>query len=420
MGDRWIRYFRANLWAIAIVGITAGLALVLTLISSREGRFTTGAEALQGELNAARIDDYLTQVRAGIAAYRAQHFVEAAQAFAMAATLEPSEPLPYRYLAELHWRAERHEAAVQAVGSLASVMPDAYFLDQVGRAYEEAGLGGLAKLVYQETVRLDPHFPSAHYNLGRASLEAGDIEGGIAEMQEAVRLHHDFPEAHQALGMAYTEQGRVEEAIVHLTHALMLQPDLVVVRNHLGRLYLGQGRLEEAIQTFSVLIKHAPNVPEARHNLAVAYARKGLQDPAIEQFEKALRLQPDFHAARLDLSALLLEKGRIRDAIDTLEAALTVASRPLGPGDQLDLVDVHYRLGVAYAMIGQRQEAIRELEAVLRAQPTHAATHANLSRLYYQLQNFEPAWRHARRAESLGLPVAELLAALRRVSVEPP
>jgi tetratricopeptide (TPR) repeat protein len=420
MGDRWIRHFRANLWVIAVAGSTVGLALILPLTSPRESGFTTGAEALQDELNAARIDDYLTQVRAGTAAYRAQRFAEATQAFTRAAAFEPSEPLPYRYLAELHWRAERHEAAVQAVGSLARVMPDAYFLDQVGRVFEEAGLGGLAMVVYQETIRLDPQFPSAHYNLGRLSLEAGELERGIAEMQEAVRLHPDFPEAHQALGMAYTEQGRYEAAIVHLTRALELQPDLVVVRNHLGRLYLAQGRLEEAIQSFRVLIKHAPDVPEARHNLAVAYARQGLQDLAIEQFEEALRLRPDFYAARLDLSALLLEKGRIRDAIDTLGAALTVAPRPLETGDQLDLIDVHYRLGVAYSMAGQRQEAIQELEAVLRVQPAHGAAHANLSRLYFQLQSFEQAWRHARRAESLGLPVAELLAALRRVSAEPP
>jgi tetratricopeptide (TPR) repeat protein len=420
MGDRWIPHCRVSRWAIALVGITAGLVLILALIGPRESGFTTGAEALQSESDAEGIDDYLAQVRAGTAAYRAQRFAEATQAFAMAATLQPSEPLPYRYLAELHWRAERYEAAMQAVGSLASAMPDAYFLDQVGRVFEEAGLGGLAIVVYQETIRLDPQFPSARYNLGRMSLEAGELERGIAEMQEAVRLHPDFPEAHQALGMAYTEQGRYAAAIVHLTRALELQPDLVVVRNHLGRLYLAQGRLEEAIKSFRVLIKHAPDVPEARHNLAVAYARQGLQDLAIEQFEEALRLRPDFHAARLDLSTLLLEEGRIRDAIDTLRPAFTVAPQPLETGDQRDLVDVHYRLGVAYSMAGQRQEAVQELEAVLRVQPAHGAAHANLSRLYFHLQNFEQAWRHARRAEALGLPVAELLAALRRVSVEPP
>jgi tetratricopeptide (TPR) repeat protein len=92
----------------------------------------------------------------------------------------------------------------------------------------------------------------------------------------------------------------------------------------------------------------------------------------------------------------------------------------LETGDQRDLVDVYYHLGVAYAMAGQRQEAIQALEAVLRVLPAHGAAHANLSRLYFQLQNFEQAWRYARRAESLGLPVADLLAALRRVSVEPP
>jgi Flp pilus assembly protein TadD len=220
--------------------------------------------------------------------------------------------------------------------------------------------------------------------------------------------------------MAYTEQGRYEVAIVHLTRALELQPNLVVVRNHLGRLYLAQGRLEEAIQAFRALIKRAPDIAEARHNLAVAYARKGLQDPAIEQFEEALRLRPDFHAARVDLSSLLLEMGRIREAIETLTAALSLAPRSPEAGDQVDLADIHYRLGIAYFMAGQRQEAVRELEAVLRVQPTHAAAHASLSRLYIQLRNFEQAWRHARRAESLGLPVPELLAALRRVSVEPP
>jgi hypothetical protein len=56
----------------------------------------------------------------------------------------------------------------------------------------------------------------------------------------------------------------------------------------------------------------------------------------------------------------------------------------------------------------------------VRADPAYAGAHAHLSYLHYQLQDFDRAWRHARRAESLGLPVPDLLAALRRVSTEPP
>jgi tetratricopeptide (TPR) repeat protein len=408
-----------NPWIITALGIVVGSAGIWVKTRTQESAFVPGVRASPAEPSAAAVGDYLTQVHTGTAAYRAQRYAEAVQAFELAATLQPSEHLPYRYLAELYWRAGKPEQALHAVRSLAAVRPDAYFLDQVGRTYEEAELRGLAIEVYQQAVRLDGQFPSARYNLGRMYLETANLGAGIAEMQAVIQLHPDFPEAHQALGMAYTEQGRLDDAIAHLQRALALAPDLAVVRNHLGRMYMAQGRLPEAIQTFRALVERAPEVAEARHNLAVAYARQGLQEPAIEQFTAALGLRPDLHAARIDLATLLLENGRLPDAIATLEAAFTTTPRTLGPGDSPDLVEVRYRLGIAYAMAGRRQEAVQELEAVLQAQPTYAAAHASLGRLYYQLRQFAPAWRHARQAESLGLPVAELLAALRRVAVEP-
>jgi tetratricopeptide (TPR) repeat protein len=409
-----------RLWGLLALGMAAALGLMLVLIRPGANELAVGSSANPGELSAASVGDYLIQIRAGTAAYRAQRFAEAIQAFETAIALQASEPLTYRYLAELYWRTGRPEQVQQAVRSLASALPDAYALDQVGRLYEEDGLTWLAMQVYRQAVGLDPQFPGARYNLGRAYLEAGQLERGIGEMQATLRLYPDFPEAHQALGMAYVEQGRVDDALVHLQRALALAPDLTVVRNYLGRTYLAQGRLEEAIQTFRSLVERVPGVVEARHNLAVAYARHGLQTLAVEQFREAVRLQPDFHAARLDLAALLLEMGRIADAIDTLEAAPTIASSTLEPAEQRDLVDIRYRLGLAYSTAGRQRDAIQEMEAVLQAQPTHAGAHASLGRLYFQLHQFAQAWRYARRAESLGLPMAELLAALHQVSVEPP
>jgi tetratricopeptide (TPR) repeat protein len=409
-----------HLWLIAALGMIAGSAPLWYRTHTPVSAFAAASPAVSGEPNAALIDNYLTHIRAGLTAYRTQRFDEATQAFEAATTLQPSEPLAYRYLAELHWRAGKPALAQQTARSLAGAVHDAYALDQVGRSYEEAGLIRLAIWVYQETVGLDPEFPGARYNLGRLYLETGDLEHGIAEMQAAVRLHPDFPEAHQALGMAYTEQRRYDDAVVHLQRALVLAPDLTVVRNHLGRIFLAQGRLEEAVQTFRALVEHAPDVIGGRHNLAVAYARRGQQELATEQFKKALRIQPDFHAARLDLAALLLEMGRFPDAIETLKAGLAAASTSMGEPLPRELIELRYRLGLAYRMTGQRPQAIQELQAVVRADPAYAGAHAHLSYLHYQLQDFDRAWRHARRAESLGLPVPDLLAALRRVSTEPP
>jgi tetratricopeptide (TPR) repeat protein len=166
-------------------------------------------------------------------------------------------------------------------------------------------------------------------------------------------------------------------------------------------------------------VERAPDVVEGRHNLAVAYARGGQQELAIAQFREALRLQPDFDAARLDLAALLIEMGRSPDAIETLKARLADATASTGEGGPRELSELRYRLGIAYRLSGQRPQAIQEFQAVVRGDPPHAGAHANLSYLYYQIQDFDRAWRHARQAESLGFPVPDLLAALRRVSTEP-
>jgi tetratricopeptide (TPR) repeat protein len=328
---------------------------------------------------------YLAHTQAGLTSYHAGRYGEAAQAFEAARLLQPSEPLPYRYLADLYWRQGKSEQAAQLVRALTEVMADAYFLDRLGSSYEESGLQGLALLLYREAARVDPTFPSARYNLGRLLLKQGQMQPGMAEVQEALRLYPDFAEAHEVLGLAYTEQGRLHEAVAHLQQALTLHPELSTARNHLGRLYRAQGQLDEAIQTFRDLVARHPDLAEAHHNLAVAYAQKGLRELAVEQFTEAVRLRSDLHAARLDLATVLLEMQRPHAALEALQPLLTAMSQNAEDSSDIAPAEVHYRLGIAYL----------------------------------QTRQFAQAWQHARQAETLGAPVAELIAALRRVAAEP-
>jgi tetratricopeptide (TPR) repeat protein len=318
-------------------------------------------------------------------AYRAERYAEAVQAFETARSLQPSEPLPYRYLADLYWRQGKPDQTAHIVRALAEVMSDAYFLDRLGSSYEESGLLGLAVLLYREAVRVDPAFPGARYNLGRLLLKQGHREQGMAEVQEALRLYPEFAEAHEVLGLAYTEQGRLHDAVAQVQQALLFHPELATARNHLGRLYRAQGRLDEAIQTFRDLVARHPDVAEARHNLAVAYAHQGLRDLAVEQFTEAVRLRPDLHVARLDLATLLLEMQRPHTALDALQPLLAAGAQDAQDSGDIAPAEVHYRLSIAYL----------------------------------QTHQFTQAWRHARQAEALGAPVTELIAALRRVAAEP-
>ncbi len=354
-------------------------------------------------------------MRMGLDAYRQEDYVSAAKAFEAAVPLRPDEPTPYRYLADLYWRQGRREQAEETVRQLVKAMPDAYFLDRQGSGYEASELLGLAQLLYREAVRQDPSFPSARFNLGRMYLEQGETVRGIEEIEAAIRLHPEFAEAHETLGLAYLEQSEWETATRHLVRALDLKPSLPLGRNHLGRLYMAQDRLEAAIGEFRQLVVHHPELAEARHNLAVAYARQGQSEQALRQFRAAIRLQPDFQAARLDFAALASDTGRYQEAIDMLQGMLATS----GASASFDPVEVRYRLALVHLAAEQVPEATAALQQVLRVQPNHAGAHLYLGSTYYRLGQFDPAWRHARQAEALGAPVAELIAALRQVSSEP-
>ena len=203
----------------------------------------------------------------------------------------------------------------------------------------------------------------------------------MSEVQEALRLYPEFADGHLTLGIAYTEQRRFELAITHLNRALTIQPDLATARNQLGRIYTAQGNLDQAVQTYRALVRHHPEVAEARHNLAVALARHGRRAEAVSQFGEAVRIRPDLHAARIDLAALLLEMQRPQEAIDTLQTAISALAADSGGSDTADLTEVHYRLSIAYLMLRQNDNAIGELEIVLRRQPRHAGAHMYLGRI---------------------------------------
>src|SRR5262249_43180994 len=61
-----------------------------------------------------------------------------------------------------------------------------------------------------------PGDAGAHYNLGNALIDSGDLSGAVATYREAVRLKPDLAEAHCNLGHALRRQGDYAEALAEL------------------------------------------------------------------------------------------------------------------------------------------------------------------------------------------------------------
>jgi tetratricopeptide (TPR) repeat protein len=97
----------------------------------------------------------------------------------------------------------------------------------------ETGLHEHARFVAKH-----PENPLAHYHLGYAFGQTGDIKQEIAHYEEAVSLgYDDNDQLFFNLAMAYGELGQLEKAVAALEKSLAIAPEAVDTLTELSRLY---------------------------------------------------------------------------------------------------------------------------------------------------------------------------------------
>ena len=73
---------------------------------------------------------------------------------------------------------------------------------------------------------LSPDLPAAHYDLGVALLNKGNLDRAIAEFHEVLRLAPGFAEGHYDLGITLAAAGKKDEVAREFAEAQRLDPKL--------------------------------------------------------------------------------------------------------------------------------------------------------------------------------------------------
>ena len=151
--------------------------------------------------------------------------------------------------------------------------------------------------------------PMAHYLLGNALADRGQIDEAIRQYQEAIRLQPGYAEYHYNLGSVLARSGQTGEAIRQLQEALRLQPDNVMARLNLGNALDESGQIDEAIRQYQEALRLQPDNAMAHLNLGISFATKGQIDDAIRQYQEALRMDPGCAEASDNLARALEKKN---------------------------------------------------------------------------------------------------------------
>jgi lipoprotein NlpI len=122
----------------------------------------------------------------------------------------------------------RYDEAVERLEALladAALAPGdrAFYLNKRGVARISLGRADEARVDFQAALACVPRFAPAIANLGNLLIEAGDLDGAIAQYEAAIAADDDCAVAHFNLGVAYKRAGRVGEGVRAMRKAQRLE-----------------------------------------------------------------------------------------------------------------------------------------------------------------------------------------------------
>lgn len=143
-----------------------------------------------------------------------------------------------------------------------------------------------------KAVALAPKDPATLSAAGKAKMQLGKADEGIALLQQVVDIAPDLPAAHLDLAFALAESYNLPGALVQTSEAVRLAPQSGVAHFYRGRILYDLGRSDEAKLEFKAACQLNAKMPEPRYFLALIYKREGKYDLAVNLLEETVKLQP--------------------------------------------------------------------------------------------------------------------------------
>ena len=144
-----------------------------------------------------------------------------------------------------------------------------------------------------------------------------DISSLIGDLEDSDDYRSADPWFEVGVALEATEPQKAYEAYLR---ALACNPEHVEAHINVGTLCSGAGELERAAAYFRQAIRVNPQQPVAHYNLAVTYHDMHNVAAAIASYRDALKSDPDFADAHFNLATLLEQEGDREAAMRHLNA----------------------------------------------------------------------------------------------------
>jgi DNA-binding winged helix-turn-helix (wHTH) protein/tetratricopeptide (TPR) repeat protein len=169
-----------------------------------------------------------------------------------------------------------------------------------------------ARAAAQRAIALDDNLVEGHYLLGQIYMDHDkDFSAARREYDRALAINDKAARLYHHYGMLEGHLGHIEQALTYLRRARELEPMTLLYAGNYGMLLYEARRYDEAIAFLRPLVDANPRFDQARSVLARAMVATGDLDGALVEYQA--RVQPGIHQP--DLGVLYAKLGRRDEAL---------------------------------------------------------------------------------------------------------
>lgn len=185
---------------------------------------------------------------------------------------------------------------------------------------------------------------SKHLAKGKELLNAGDLNGALAELTRAAALDAKSGEVKNLMGITYEGKGLRKQALASFKAAVQADKNNVEYLNNYGFLLFKNHDDADAIKYLKRAAKLSPNDARIWNNLGLAQCRRDKFEDAFQSF---VRAGGEFNG-HVNVASQLYSHGYAREAIVHLEKAQAL---------QPNSAEVLAKLVSLYEMTGRATDA---------------------------------------------------------------
>jgi serine/threonine protein kinase/Tfp pilus assembly protein PilF len=221
-----------------------------------------------------------------------------------------------------------------------------------------------AKLHFEKALEYDPDYPLALSGLAQIMVlrvflgidtSSSSLDRAEALVRSALDLDPNLSEAYNVLGDLWGTKQEWDQAADAYLKAIKLDPNNDYAWEELAWVYNVRNEPIDAEQAARTAIRINPANVWHHYQLGWALRSQKRLDEAIEVFEHSLQLNPKFEWAQSSLGYLYYNQGNYRASLTHYQKANELVETP---GKMA-------RIAAAYAGIGDKEQALDQLEKAL-------------------------------------------------------